>query len=141
MAIQNQNRERLLSLIQARPGLGIRDAGRRTGIPNGAVAYHVEYLIREGRISTARFGGRRLLFPYKVAPSGVQLAQQVLLEDSHLFALHAWIRRNGPVAQQGILNHFEEPRATVQNRLDRLVRGGVIRTQWVGRSRLYEVVA
>lgn len=139
MKARNENRERLLQLIQARPGLGLRDASRRTGIPQGSLAYHVEYLINEGRASSARFGGRRLLFPTKEPPRGKELACRVLLEDPFLFSLYEWVRRHGPVAQQGILNHFPEPRATIQHRLDRLVRGGVLLTRWVGRSRTYEV--
>lgn len=137
--LMNANRAKLLSLIQARPGLGIRDAGRRCGLPQGATAYHVERLIIDGHISTARFAGRRLLFPYKVAPAGVDLAQRVLLEDPHLFALYEWVRQHGPVAQNGILHHFPDPRTTVQHRLDRLVRGGVLRSEMHGRARLYEV--
>lgn len=137
---ENENRSKLLQLIQARPGLGVRDAGRRAGIPGGATAYHVEELVRHGKITTARYGGRRLLFPYKVAPKGLQLAMVVLLEDPNLYALYEWIRGNGPVAQQGILNRFPEPRATVQARLGRLVRGGLLKSGLDGRTRLYKAV-
>lgn len=136
----NQNRERLFNLIQARPGLGVRDAGRRAGIALGAMAYHVERLEMEGRISSVRFQGRRLLFPHK-APQGRELAERIVLEDPHLFALHEWVRRNGPVAQQGILNHFPEPRATVQHRLGRLIRHGLIEARVQGRARIYGVTA
>lgn len=139
--ILNENREKLLRLIQARPGLGVRDAGRRTGIPQGATAYHIEYLEREGRVSTVRFHGRRLLFPYAKPPTGRDLAMRVVLEDPRLFALHEFIRANGPISQQGILNHFQEPRSSVQNRLDRLARHGLIKSDFVGRSRIYGVVA
>lgn len=139
MKPSNPNRERLLQLIEARPGLGLRDASRRSGIAHGALSYHVDYLIGEGRASSVRFGGRRLLFPGKTAPQGKELACRVLLEEPPLYALYEWVRRHGPVAQNGILHHFQEPRTTVQHRLDRLVRGGVLLTRWVGRSRLYEV--
>lgn len=136
---ENPHRARLLQLIQARPGLGVREAGRRAGLASGATAYHVEYLTMQGRISSVRFQGRRLLYPYPKAPSGKQLAISVLLEDAHLFALYEWVRRHGPVAQGGVLEAFPEPRSSVQHRLDRLVRGGVFKASWHGRSRLYEV--
>lgn len=136
----NEKRDRLLQLIQGRPGLGMRDAARRIGLPQGVAAYHVDKLIEEGHITSARFGGRRLLFPYK-APEGASLAKHVLLEDPHLYAMWTWVFLHGPVAQQGILRQFhEEPRSTVQHRLDRLVRGGIIRTGTTGRHRIYEVV-
>lgn len=139
--MENENRVRLLRLIQARPGLGVRDAGRRAGIAMGATAYHVEYLEREGKISTTRYQGRRLLWPYPKAPSGTELAKRVLLEDAGLYAVYMVVRGLGPIAQGGVLASLEGPRTTIQHRLDRLVRGGLLRVQWVGRSRVYEVIA
>lgn len=135
----NENRERLLQLVQARPGLGLREAGRRCGIAQGAMAYHVEYLEWEGRVSTTRYQGRRLLFPYK-APTGHALAMQVVLEDAHLFAIYEFVRATGPIAQQGIINQFPEPRSTIQARLDRLARHRLLTSSFIGRSRVYSAV-
>lgn len=138
--VVNEKRVRVLRLVGARPGLGVRDVGRRLGLSSGVASYHVGELVRHGLVSVARFGGRSLVFPYPVAPGGLELALRVVLEDAHLFCLYEWVRVNGPVAQGLVVDHFPEPRATVQGRLQRLCRAGLLRVEVKGRSRLYSVV-
>lgn len=135
----NENRDRLLAIITLHPGLGIREAARRLGLPLGSLKYHADYLEMHGILHKAKFQGRQLLFPYQ-APQGKELAEIILLRDPHLLQVHRWLQANGPVAQRGILNAIEAPRSSVQHRLDRLAAGGLVRSQFIGRERVYEVI-
>lgn len=66
--LENVSRKRVYFLIQAHPGIHLRELVRASRLGFGEVAHHVAVLEHSGRISSVSAGLRRCLYPVDTAP-------------------------------------------------------------------------
>lgn len=132
------NREVLLRLVHQSPGLTFRGLGKASGIPAATVRHHVTVLMRLDAVWECRVGVRLLHFPgHKPVALWDQLEalRDVLdLVDRTFLDL----ADHGQLSQAPFFDAAPHlPRSTVQNRLKRLVRYGLMTEGWQGRLHVY----
>ncbi len=66
--LENASRKRVYFLIQAHPGIHLRELVRASRLGFGEVAHHVAVLEHSGRVSSVSAGLRRCFYPVDTAP-------------------------------------------------------------------------
>lgn len=140
-AAAEARREIIEDTLRKTPGLSFRQVCASTRIPAGTARHHLTMLVRTGRIWYTQLGGRLAHFAGSRPSSPVARRDTVAASfdqiDGRIYLL---VRDHGPVAQKEILDQFDdEPKATLQHRVKRLVRFGIISERPQGRYRMYEV--
>ena len=136
-APENPRRQAILEALVQHPGSSFRGLARRAGIPTGTCRHHLNMLERDRRAWSTRIGGRLAIFvgtkPAQAEWVAVQHMPDAL--DRRLLTLV----EHGPVrGQNTFLNAAADtPKSTVQHRLHRLVRWGVLRVHHQGRWLIY----
>lgn len=132
------NRAKLLEVVREEPGISLRELGRKAGVPTGTLSHHTAILVREGKLEEARVACKRVF-----RLPGVSTAWPTLkvMREEGMTSLVAKVRELGQPHQAAVIEAMAWERSTTQNRLDRLVRYGVLRTRVQGRFTLYEVAA
>jgi predicted transcriptional regulator len=128
-------REAILAFLAQNPGAGLREIGRATEIPTGTIAHHMGSLLRSGKVTETKHGNVRRFF---LADDRLaELDAAVALRDADLRSLVEHLVRAGP-STQGALVPPGVALSSVQSRLDRLVRIGLVASTRSGRFRHYE---
>lgn len=127
--------------LQHSPGLSFRQVCKATRIPAGTTRHHLNVLVRQGRIWYTTLGNRLAHFVGRKPQTPVQLREAVAATfDSVDGRIYLMVRDEGPLPQKAILARFhEEPQSTVQHRIKRLVRLGILDERAQGRFRLYSL--
>jgi predicted transcriptional regulator len=121
--------------------LGFRSLARQSGIASGTARHHLGILERQDLIWTQRRDQRLLHFPGPKPALELQRANQVRATlDFVDRAFLAYVDARGCVHQKMVLAAYcMMPRSTVQHRLKRLVRWGVLTETWMGRYKAYRI--
>ncbi len=140
-AAAEARRDVIESTVEKAPGLSFRQVVAATRIPAGTVRHHLNVLAREGRVWYTRLGGRLAHFAGTRPQSPVALREAVATSFDQTDArIYLAVRDEGPLVQKDILERFtDEPVSTIQHRVKRLVRFGILTEQWRGRYREYNV--
>ncbi|MGB1586467.1 MAG: winged helix-turn-helix transcriptional regulator [Thermoplasmatota archaeon] len=142
-ALENANRKALYAYILDHPGATFREVLRGTGIPAGTARHHLSVLCRSNMIvehghrSTLRFFENHGRFD-------ATWQSIVLLREHPLSKVYQWLKDHPGSIQRELLEHAEAKwqwsRSTTQHRLARLIDGGLVDVQHMGRRKMYEVV-
>lgn len=134
-------REVIEDTLRRSPGLSFRQVCKSTRIPAGTARHHLNVLVRQGRVWYTTLGNRLAHFVGRRPDTAVQLREAVAATFDRVDArIYLAVRDEGPLAQKDILCRFdEEPQSTVQHRVKRLVRLGILDELAQGRYRLYSV--
>lgn len=139
--VAETRREIIEATVEKTPGLSFRQVVATTKIPSGTVRHHINVLAREGRVWYTRLGGRLAHFAGRKPTSPIALREVVAASFDKMDArIYLAVRDEGPLVQKDILERFgDEPISTVQHRVKRLVRFGILSEQWRDRYREYNV--
>lgn len=140
-AAAEARRECIESAIQSHPGLSFRQVVAATRIPAGTTRHHLSVLVRAGRVWYTQLGGRLAHFAGAKPASAVMRRDVVAASFDEIDGRIYWhVRDEGPVSQGEILALFsDESKSTLQHRIKRLVRFGLLAERAQGRYKLYEV--
>lgn len=132
-------RERILSAVRRSPGIHLREAARRTGMPLGTVVYHMGRLVDSGALGIRRDGGFTRFF---VADAGGAREREVISVLRHGVALAiARSLLDSPGATQAALALvLGAGRSTVSETLARMEAAGVVEWRAGLSERTYRVV-
>lgn len=136
-----KRRQAIEDLLRHRPGLSFRQIVKLTGIPAGSARHHLSVLIRRRRVWYTTLGNRLAHFTGKkpVTPAALREAVAVSFDRTDA-CIYLAVRDEGPLMQKEILARFKaEPVSTVQHRVKRLVRFGILDEQCMGRYHEYTV--
>lgn len=124
------------------PGIGFRGLMRATGIPTGTLRWHVNVLMRVGRVWCERVANVLMHFPgpRPVREQAVRAAIVDVLPGRDRQAYAVIAGRPGCL-QRDVIASLSWPSSSVQYRLYRLQRLGLVYATPSGRSVRYEVVA
>ena len=127
--------------LRRSPGLSFRQVCAATRIPVGTARHHLNVLVRRERIWYTKLGSRLAHFPGRRPTSTIARREAIAATFDKVDAgIYLAVRDDGPLLQTDILDLFEdEPKATVQHRVKRLVRFGILTERPQGRYRYYEV--
>jgi DNA-binding transcriptional ArsR family regulator len=134
-ALQHPTRAAIVEAVQAAPGQGFRELGRRIGAAPGTLRHHLSVLSRSQVVREVSVGSRLVILP---ANDRRDPAMVALLVDPDLVALRDFVAGRGRVYQRQVMAEFPGPRSTIQNRLHRLVAAGALRSHRQGRIVFYE---
>src|SRR5687768_6111121 len=141
-ALEHPRRRIVMDAIQARPGLGFRDLVRLTSIASGTLRHHLTVLRRSRLIWGTQHDAKVLHFPIQV-PHEAHALPEVLakhvLDDFDSRILQHLRGAAAPVFQKALLDAHPPavPRSTIQHRIKRLVRWGLITENRQGRWKRY----
>jgi predicted transcriptional regulator len=132
----------IVDTVQATPGASFRQIVRETGIPAGTARHHLSVLIRRRRVWYTRMGCRLAHFTGERPQSGMGVIRAVTATFDELDGrLYLAARDQGPLCQKDLVAVAPDvvPRSTVQHRIKRLVRLGILRETPMGRRCMYAV--
>lgn len=134
-------REIIEDTLRRSPGLSFRQVCAATRIPAGTARHHLTVLIRNRRIWYTKLGSRLAHFAGEKPRTPTALREAVAATFDKVDAgIYLAVRDEGPLVQRDILGRFqEEPTSTVQHRVKRLVRFGILDEREQGRYRLYSL--
>lgn len=92
--LEHEARGDMLRIIQASPGLSLREIGERIRLARGPTQWHLDKLERNGYVARVRHGGESLFFP-RAMPPGQARALAVLRHPSRRELLELAARRPG----------------------------------------------
>lgn len=140
-----KRRRAILEHVQANPGVSLRALARATGIGLGSLQHHVRMLVKRNRLWMDCLGKTHAYHagPQPACQQDVLKARMRALDelDRRLMSL---IDAADAPTQVAILTAFSDrglARSTVQSRLKRLTRRGLLRAEPRGRLVVYAVVA
>lgn len=133
-------REMIEDALRRTPGLSFRQVCAATRIPVGTTRHHLNILIRRQRVWYTKLGSRLAHFAGRrpPCPNGVLQAVTATFDEVD-GRLYLAARDAGPLCQKDLLAVVPEevPRSTVQHRVKRLVRLGILSETPMGRRNLY----
>ncbi len=140
-AAAEARREMIEDTLRRSPGLSFRQVCSATRIPVGTARHHLNVLVRRQRIWYTQLGSRLAHFAGQKPTSPVARREAIAATFDKVDAgIYLAVRDEGPLMQKDILDRLEEePKATVQHRVKRLVRFGILAERPQGRCRFYEV--
>jgi predicted transcriptional regulator len=133
-------------IVEAYPGLHLREVARQAGMDPNHAKYHLNYLERHGLVSSREDGGHLTLFPRAQGPAGLQ--ESVPAGDKGTLAL---LRQPVPLhatlllLDRGQASHGELEKAvpvartTLHYHMAKLERAGVVESLREGRERIYRL--
>lgn len=139
-AANHPRRKALMELVQANPGIHLREVARRMGWGAAAVHYHAKVLERAGHL-VARRHGRALCFFENHGRYGAQNQRAIaVLREGPLRELHAWLETNPAATRTAVVQHatlaWKWTRRTTYHRLNRLEAAGLVVGSKQRRARL-----
>jgi predicted transcriptional regulator len=135
VALQHPTRAAIVACVEAAPGLGFRELGRRIGVAPGTLRHHLSVLARSNLVRLESIGAR-----LAVVPAGERRSPAVVacLNEPALAVLRDFVARHGRVHQRQIMAAVPAPRSTTQNRLQRLTSLQALFSERVGRRIYYQ---
>ena len=136
---RHPNRIKILAAIEDVPGLTFRGLVRALGLASGTVQYHVHRLERENRIWRLEVGCAHRYF---IGPRPRHVTPELLLKSAMMDDLDQRIftATTQKCMQIDLLNALQEdgtPRSTIQHRIQRLERLGILDCVRSGRCNYY----
>lgn len=134
---EHPRRKAILEILASHPGCSFRRLARLVGMPTGCARHHLTVLERERRAWSTRFGGRLAIFRGPKPERAEWVAVHHLPDglDRRLLGL----MQHGPVrGQQAFFDACQgTSRSTLQHRLARLQRWGLLTVRFQGRWLIY----
>lgn len=137
-ALQNPIRAGILAVAEAEPGVPVSELATKLSITVSTVLHHIRLLERTGHVDSRRSGRTRHVFP---AGKGVQekRAAMVLHHEKGRRILE-FVCANPGTMQREIASGLGIGQSLAYWHLVRLEDAGLVRTQRVGRARLYRPI-
>lgn len=132
--IEQDTRQRLLSLVAACPGVSLGDAARALGVDYSTIQYHVRVLTRAAALHCEAADRIRL---HLSAPLAAAANARLALDAPGSRDIADVVRARGPCSVQDVVMALDVPRSTAKMRLARLANVGVLAVEDDGNRRLY----
>lgn len=129
-------RRRILDYISAHPGAHLRDVCRSLGLAMGDVQYHVRRLERDGRITSARRGLYKFLYPADLfGERQREVLSMLSLDTPRELLLNIIDRPDSTQVELAAATSISQPTASWH--LKRLVELGIVGRRQDGRAVTY----
>jgi parallel beta-helix repeat protein len=125
--LDNETRNIIQKYISANPGTHYNSIKRELEIPNGALAYHLKTLEREGFVKSKRQGMYKILFPIDIKDT----SKSPHLSESQKL-IYDLIQKNPGLSQKDIAEKIDLTLSTVNYHVNTLVKNDIIQLERVG---------
>lgn len=121
--LENPTRQDILALIEAEPGVHVRELQRRLGYAHGTVLHHLRTLQRNKLVVTSRAGGRTCYFAAATKPTD---RNRALLGSEQRLGLLRAVAERPHVGPSELARILGVRRQSVHESTKRLLRDGLI---------------
>ena len=135
--LENENRRRIYSLIDANPGIHLRELQRNLSMPLTTLDYHLSYMTRR-KIIFAEIEGQYKRYYTKSLDKEDKKALSAL-RRKRLREIVLVIMANQQVNNQFLSGYFDLPRSTLSFYLKYLVDKGILSRERNGNEVLYSI--
>jgi predicted transcriptional regulator len=132
-------RREILRIVEASPGLCLRELAERVGVTRNAVLYHVRRLEEQGRVVTVRQGRSQRHFPPRTDLGPREQDLVGLLRTTPRRAVLEELRNDPTVSWRKLAARLGLSRTALRWHIAQLEKADVIRTRVHHASRGYEV--
>jgi len=123
--LDHATRNRILDLVNARPGIHLKELQADLGIAWGTLVHHVRRLEATGHLVSMRQGPRRLLYAANTPESRAR-QDLALLRNGTAFRIAATIQQQPGIRQGTVCDVLELQPASVSKHASRLEEAGLI---------------
>jgi predicted transcriptional regulator len=134
------NSNRVLSFIQKNPGCHLRQIKRELQMSIGTTQYHLDRLLKMGKISSAKNDFYKYYFPIGIFDQDQKYLLEMLQQETTREILMIIIERKNPI-QTDIVNRIGISAAAVNWHIRRLVDSNVIDEVRDGKYKRYRLCA
>lgn len=132
-------RRRLLDMLDASPGLHLRELERRLGVPQATLRHHLERLRTRGLVEAYRDGRLLRFFPAGEMEGREALA--ALRQEPLRRALLLLLQAGGESDYRALAARADVPQSTLSTRLSALQARGLATLEKAGRETRWRLVA
>ena len=135
--LENERRRKIYAVIEANPGIHLRELQRVLNIPLATLEYHLSYMARKKIVhgETVRHHKRYYTKPFNPEDKKVLSA----LRQKRMREIVLMILANKKVKYQFLLDYFKLPRSTLSLYLKYLVDNSILARDKIGYENLYTV--
>jgi predicted transcriptional regulator len=134
----NSIQEKIIQLVNEMPGIRYRELLRITGVSNGVLSYHLNFLDNSGKVQVHRVNNRvTRYFSHDV--SSVESNVIGLLRQSTTRKIILYLLEFGPCGFNDIMNHAKKVPSTVSWHLSRLKDANIIKVIRKNELNYYEI--
>ncbi len=138
--LENPRRAALLDLVEAEPGIHLRELARRTGQAEGALRHHLARLVDAGKVRAVRGPRYLCYFPVGAVDRNVAAAAPLLKSDVARRLLERCAAEPGLSGQRLAADLGVTPGAVTYH-VQRLSAAGLLQQRRLGREQLVDVTA
>ena len=134
----NSIQEKIIQLVNEMPGIRYRELLRITGVSNGVLSYHLNFLDNSGKVQVHRVNNRvTRYFSHDV--STVESNVIGLLRQTTTRKIILYILESGPCGFNDIVIHTKKVPSTVSWHLSRLKDANIIKVRKQNDLNYYEI--
>jgi predicted transcriptional regulator len=134
----NSIREKIFQFVNESPGIRYRELLRITGLTNGVLSYHLNFLDNSGKVRINRVNDRVTRY----------FSQDVPIDEFNLIGLFRqpttrkiiiYISESGPCAFNDIVNHTTKVPSTISWHLSKLSDANIIKIRKQNEFKYYDI--
>ncbi len=134
----NSLQEKIIKSVNEKPGIRYRELLRVTGVSNGVLSYHLNFLVRAGRVQVHRVNNRvTRYFSHNVSTNESNVIG--LLRQSTTRKIILYILEYRPCGFHNIVIHAKKVPSTVSWHLSRLKDTNIIKVRKQNELSYYEI--
>lgn len=135
--LENEKRRKIYAVIEANPGIHLRELQRVLNIPLATLEYHLSYMARKKIVHGETVGHHKRYYTKPFDPEDRKVLSA--LRQKRMREIVLIILANKKVKYQFLLDYFKLPRSTLSFYLKYLVDNSILARDKIGYENLYTV--
>lgn len=135
--LENERRRKIYAVIEANPGIHLRELQRVLNIPLATLEYHLSYMARKKIVHGETVGHYKRYYTKPLDPEDKKVLSA--LRQKRMREIVLIILANKKVKYQFLLDYFKLPRSTLSFYLKYLVDNSILARDKIGYENLYTV--
>jgi predicted transcriptional regulator len=135
--LENERRRKTYAVIDANPGIHLRELQRVLNIPLATLEYHLSYMTRRKIVYSETVGRHKRYYTKPLEPEDRKVLS--VLRQKRMREIVLMILVNKKAKYQFLQDHFKLPRSTLSFYLKHLVDNNILTRDKIGYENLYTV--
>mgnify|MGYP001052743214 CR=1 FL=1 len=135
--LENERRRKIYAVIEANPGIHLRELQRVLNIPLATLEYHLSYMTRKKIVHRETVGHHKGYYTKPLNPEDKKVLSA--LRQKRMREIVLIILANKKVKYQFLLDYFKLPPSTLSFYLKYLVDNNILARDKIGYENLYTV--
>jgi predicted transcriptional regulator len=135
--LENEKRRRIYALIEASPGIHLRELQRLLDMPFTTLEYHLSYMARKKTIFAETEGHHKRFYAKPLEPEDKKVL--AALRQKRMREIVLFVLENGKVKYQLLAERLKLSHSTLSSYLKYLVGRNILAREKIGYENLYTV--